>query len=138
MKKVWRVAGVAAGAAAGVMLMSGPAAAAEHRNSADVPGAWGKIDFGFESSTRAAPIYLWVKDTREDGRVAKMRVVAGTGAGTKYYSWRTASGWGATTEATTYLNDSTGIVWISIEVCRASNAGNEECEYSTRIWNNHI
>ncbi|MCM1964966.1 MULTISPECIES: hypothetical protein [unclassified Streptomyces] len=138
MKKVWRVAGVAAGAAAGVMLMSGPAMASEYHNSADVPGAWGTIDFDYRSSTRADPIYLWVKDTREDGRVARMRVVAGTGGGTKYYSWRTASGMYNTTEATTYLYDSTGIVWISIEVCRASNAGNEVCAYSTRIWNNYV
>lgn len=138
MKKVWRVAGVVAGAAAAVMLMSGPAVAAEYHNSADVPGAWGTIDFGYESSTRAAPIYLWLKDTREDGRIAKMRVVAGTGAGTKYYSWRTVPGYGATMDATTYLYDSTGIVWISIQVCRASSAGNEACETSSRIWNNYI
>ncbi|MFD7028062.1 hypothetical protein ACFWAR_08530 [Streptomyces sp. NPDC059917] len=133
MKSVWRAAGIVASAVVGVVLMGGPAWAVGSRAVASTDGAAGRIDFRFISSSRVDPISMQVTDTRVDGRVAKLRIIAGTGTGTKYYAWRTAVG--DTTEESTYLYDSSGVDWIQLQVCRVAPAGIEDCGYSDLNWN---
>lgn len=136
--KAIRAAAVVAGAVGLCIAGVGPAAAADDTPyvlSTSVNGAWGKIEFGFISSTKVAPIYVQVEDTANDGKHARMRVWASTGEGGKYYAWRSAVGHGNVTKATTDLYDSSGVNAVRIQVCRYAGDTQEQCVISGAISN---
>ncbi|MFD4955481.1 hypothetical protein [Streptomyces sp. NPDC058451] len=78
-----------------------------------------------------------VKDTAADGASARMRIQAMTGAGTKSYAWRTASGNGNVTRETTYLYDSSGVKAVRIQVCRHAGS-TDTCSWSPWRYNDFI
>ncbi|NGN70239.1 hypothetical protein G5C51_40955 [Streptomyces sp. A7024] len=112
------------------------AASAASLLDAKVAGAYGVANFTFASKTSVNPLDLKLTDTSEDGQHAQMRVIAGTGEGTKYYQWRKAYNAGNTNRWDTYLGDSSGVKWIRLQVCRYNGSTQKACAYSSISYSN--
>lgn len=118
-----------------VTTVGGPAAAGATYVNRIVPGAYGKLyDIKWSSTSTSYVSFMFlVQDTDADGDHAEARVQSMTPNGTiTSYRWHSAVGYGDENRFSTYINSSSSIAAIRIQVCRRGDDLPDVC--GTSSW----